>query len=113
MIDHEIIAGVAILAGATRRPGLAFGVVDLYTRRTSAKAATLGATLCLVGAAALAADAAIMARCLAAIGFLVLTAPAGAHLIARAGYRSGESLAERTASDELANAGNPSSPSSE
>jgi multicomponent Na+:H+ antiporter subunit G len=78
---------------------------DLLTRmHASSKAGTLGAALVLAAVAIQLAEFAIVARCLLIILFLVLTAPVSAHVIARAGYRSGVPLSEQTVLDEYAQA---------
>jgi multicomponent Na+:H+ antiporter subunit G len=85
-----IIAGL----GMVRMP-------DLLTRmHASAKAGTLGAVLILVAAAVAFADTAIIMRVVLIILFLFLTAPLAAHIIARAGYRSGVPLSSETVVDE-------------
>jgi multicomponent Na+:H+ antiporter subunit G len=74
---------------------------DLLTRmHASAKAGTLGAVLILVAAAVAFAETAIIMRVVLIILFLFLTAPLAAHMIARAGYRSGVPLASETVVDE-------------
>jgi multicomponent Na+:H+ antiporter subunit G len=85
-----LLAGVGLL----RLP-------DLFLRMSAtAKAATLGAALAAVGAAAHFADAAIAGRVLVIVFFLFLTAPVAAHKIGRAGYRRGAPLYEGTICDE-------------
>jgi multicomponent Na+:H+ antiporter subunit G len=74
---------------------------DLLTRmHASAKAGTLGAALTLVAAAVAFAETAIIMRVVLIILFLFLTAPLAAHMIARAGYRSGVPLSSETVVDE-------------
>jgi len=74
-----LLAGVGLL----RLP-------DLFLRMSAtAKAATLGAALTALGAAAHFGDAAITGRVLVIVVFLLLTAPVAAHKIGRAGYRRG------------------------
>ena len=65
------------------------------------KAGTLGAGLILVGEAIFFAELGIALRALAAITFLLLTAPVAAHLIGRAAYWSGIQLSSRTWVDHL------------
>ncbi len=83
---------------------------DLYTRmQASSKAATLGA-LCVVVAGALHfADGALAVRALLVCFFLALTAPVGAHVIARAGHRSGVRMRDADAIDEMGGAAAPRS----
>ena len=65
------------------------------------KAGTLGAGLILIAEAFFYAEVGITLRALAAISFLLLTAPVGAHLIGRAAYYSGIRLWHKTWIDEL------------
>ncbi len=78
---------------------------DLYTRMSAtSKAATLGASLVLLGAAVHFGTAAAAGRAIVIVAFLFLTAPPAAHAIGRAGYRRGSPLWEGTVADELAGA---------
>ena len=65
------------------------------------KAGTLGAGLILIAVAFFYADLGITLRSLAAITFLLQTAPVAAHLIGRAAYYSGIRLWEKTWIDQL------------
>jgi multicomponent Na+:H+ antiporter subunit G len=74
---------------------------DLFLRMSAtAKAATLGAALTALGAAAHFGDVATAGKALAIVFFLFLTAPVAAHRIGRAGYRRGAPLYEGTVCDE-------------
>jgi multicomponent Na+:H+ antiporter subunit G len=85
-----VVAGIGIV----RMP-------DLPTRmHASSKAGTLGAILLLVGVAIAYMDTAIVWRVVLIVMFLSLTAPVAAHMIARAGYRSGVPLTPETVIDE-------------
>jgi len=111
-VDNEGLASLimhwgAIVIGAV---GVAFcllsavGVVrlnDLYNRMQAAsKGSTLGAMFLLVAAAMWFGEGAIWLRVLAVVVFLMLTAPVAAHLIARAGYLSGEPMQKDAVMDE-------------
>jgi multicomponent Na+:H+ antiporter subunit G len=75
---------------------------DLYLRMSAtSKAATLGAALVLLGAAAHFGTAAVAGRAIVIVAFLFLTAPVAAHAIGRAGYRRGSPLWKGTLADEL------------
>ena len=75
---------------------------DLLTRMHAAtKAGTFGAGLILIAEAVFYHDTGITLRALAAIVFLLLTAPVAAHLIGRAAYHSGIKLSKQTWIDEL------------
>jgi multicomponent Na+:H+ antiporter subunit G len=92
-----VLAGV----GLVRLP-------DLYLRMSAtSKAATLGASLVLLGAAAHFGTAAVAGRAVVIVAFLFLTAPLAAHGIGRAGYRRRSPLWEGTVADELAGAERP------
>ena len=76
---------------------------DLYLRMSAtSKAATLGASLVLLGAAVHFGTSAVAGRAVVIVVFLVLTAPVAAHTIGRAGYRRRRPLWKGTIADELA-----------
>lgn len=78
---------------------------DLYLRMSAtSKAATLGASLVLLGAAVHFGTAAVAGRAVVIVVFLFLTAPVAAHAIGRAGYRRKSPLWAGTIVDELADA---------
>ena len=84
----EVIAGVLILLGAAFTFIAALGLVrlpDIFTRmHASTKAGVLGSSLILIAGGILFGDGAVWARVIAAIFFLLLTAPIAAHMIGRA-----------------------------
>ena len=74
---------------------------DVYIRMHAAtKAGTLGTGLILAAVAIHFADAGVAIRTLAAIAFLLITAPVAAHMIGRAAYRTGVPLWEGSIIDE-------------
>jgi multicomponent Na+:H+ antiporter subunit G len=78
---------------------------DLYLRMSAtSKAATLGASLVLLGSAVHFGTAAVAGRAVVIVVFLFLTAPVAAHTIGRAGYRRKSPLWQGTIADELADA---------
>lgn len=89
-IAEILIAGL-ILSGSFFGLTAALGLLrmpDIYTRMsTSGKAATLCCGLLLAGVAMLFHDTQVTARTVAAILFLLMTVPVGAHMIARAAFR--------------------------
>mgnify|MGYP006422097443 CR=1 FL=1 len=101
----SVLAGIVVLIGAVFVLAAGVGVLrmpDVYIRMHAAtKAGTLGSGLMLLGVALQAADTAIVLRALAAIGFLILTAPVAAHLLGRAAYMSGVPMWPGTVIDEL------------
>jgi multicomponent Na+:H+ antiporter subunit G len=85
-----LVAGLGIL----RLP-------DLLTRmHASSKAGTLGAVCILLAVALRFGDFVITVKTVLIVLFLFLTAPVAAHMIGRAGYRSGVRLCDETAFDE-------------
>jgi multicomponent Na+:H+ antiporter subunit G len=102
----SLLAGACLVVGAAFMALGALGLVrlpDVYTRMSaSSKAATLGASLLLLGAAAHFGRADVAGRALVIAVFLFLTAPVAAHAIARAGYRRRSPLCAGTLADELA-----------
>lgn len=76
---------LAVLAGL----GL-LRMPDLYTRMSAtSKASTLGAALLVLGAALVFGTEPSVARAVAVVAFVMLTAPIAAHRIGRAGYVTG------------------------
>ena len=101
----ELVTSVLVLAGAFFAFAAALGVLrlpDVLIRmHASTKAGTLGCGLMLVAVATHFGDTAVAAEALAAILFLLLTAPIAAHMIGRAAYRTGVPLWKGTVVDEL------------
>lgn len=95
-----LLAGVAlILLGAV---GLN-RFDDVFARMHAAtKATTLGMVLVLTGAALQMSHLGDAVKMMLVIIPQLITAPVGAHMIARAAYRSGTELSDKTAIDELA-----------
>ncbi|MEM1286898.1 MAG: monovalent cation/H(+) antiporter subunit G [Pseudomonadota bacterium] len=101
----NILTGLIVLAGAAFALVAAIGILrfpDFYSRSHAAsKAGTLGSGLLLFALAIYSADSAIATRALAAFFFLLLTAPIGSHLLARAAYFVGHKPWHGTRIDEL------------
>ena len=87
----EIIAGILVLLGGCFAFIAALGIVrlpDVLTRmHASTKAGTLASSLILVAVAVHFGTIDVIAKCVAAISFLLLTAPLAAHMIGRASAR--------------------------
>lgn len=100
----DIIVSLFVLAGGVFALAAGLGVLrlpDLLTRmHASTKAGTLGSGLILVAVAVAFAEGTVIARAVAAIMFLLLTAPVAAHLIGRAAFRTGVPMVERTRSEK-------------
>jgi multicomponent Na+:H+ antiporter subunit G len=105
MIIFEIITALLLVSGAFFAFVAGLGVVrlsDILMRmHASTKAGTLGAGLILLGLAVHFAEIAVVTRSIAAIVFLLVTAPVAAHMIGRAAYKSGIRLTEATVIDEF------------
>jgi len=99
------VGAVLLLAGAVFVLLATVGVLrfpDLYTRMHAAsKAGVVGAGMILLAIAIVSFDSAVALRAIVAIVFLILTTPIGAHLLARAAYKSGYQPTKATISNEL------------
>jgi multicomponent Na+:H+ antiporter subunit G len=88
-----LLSAFLVLAGAGFALVSALGLLrlpDLFTRMHAAsKAGTAGSGLLLVAAALGSGDWEIWFKCIAAIGFFVVTAPLAAHLLAKAALGAG------------------------
>ncbi|RIL06713.1 MAG: Na+/H+ antiporter subunit G [Proteobacteria bacterium] len=101
---RDALTALLLLAGGFFCFVAALGVLrmpDTYIRmHASSKAGTLGCGLVLAAVAVHFGDIGIGSRATIAIAFLLLTAPAGAHMIGRAAYRTGVPLWQRSVVDE-------------
>lgn len=101
----EIIVGILMLIGAGFMCIASLGLIrmpDLLMRMHAAtKAGTIGAGFLLLAMAVHFGSLQVITTCLAAIFFLIATAPVAAHLIARAGYFEEVELWDQTATDEV------------
>lgn len=100
----EILSLILAAIGALLILVAGIGIVrlpDLLTRmHASSKAGTLGAVCILLAVALRFGDFVITVKTVLIVLFLFLTAPVAAHMIGRAGYRSGVRLSDETAFDE-------------
>lgn len=98
------LAGILVLGGAFFCFVAALGIVrlqDVLIRmHASSKAGTLGSGMILLAVALYFAEVSVVARAIAAIAFLVITAPVASHMIGRAAYAFGVKLWEGTVLDE-------------
>jgi multicomponent Na+:H+ antiporter subunit G len=101
----ERISAVLLVVGALFMLLAGLGLLrlpDLFMRLQAAtKASTLGVGCMLLGVAVHFQDLAVTVRAVLVIGFFFLTAPVGAHVIARAAYAVGVPLWKGTITDEL------------
>ncbi len=84
----EIVAGIFVLMGGFFSLIAALGIIrlpDVLTRmHASTKAGTLSSSLIFVAVALHFGEASVYVKCIAAVLFLILTAPLAAHMIGRA-----------------------------
>jgi multicomponent Na+:H+ antiporter subunit G len=89
----DLLAAVSLVLGGALTFIAALGVLrmpDVYIRmHASTKAGTLGVLLIALALVFVGADAGVVSKAVAVFAFVLLTAPIGAHLIARAAWRSG------------------------
>jgi multicomponent Na+:H+ antiporter subunit G len=106
---REALSAALLLLGATFVLLAAVGVVrmpDVFTRMQAAtKAASLGAICMLLGVAVFFGQLDVTVRAVLIVGFVFLTAPVSAHMIARAAYAAGVPLWAGTHLDELGRPG--------
>jgi monovalent cation/proton antiporter MnhG/PhaG subunit len=104
---REILAVLLLLGGASVVALAALGVArlpDPFSRmHAAAKAGVAGAGLLLLGAGLAFGTMAAMLTVLAAVIFLVLTAPLASHALGRAAYVAGAPLGAASVADALAN----------
>ena len=102
---REVISAILLLTGVFFMLVAALGVLrlpDLYTRISAAtKASTLGVGFSLLSLAVHFNVLGVTSRALATFGFVIITAPVGAHLISRSAYRKGVPLWKGSGTDEL------------
>jgi len=101
----EVITCIFLVVGAFFIFVAGIGILrmpDIFLRMSATtKAGTIGLGALLAGLAVFYHTIGIDARTLATIGFVVLTAPVGAHRIGRIAYLVGLPLWENTVRDEL------------
>lgn len=105
----DFIVGFFVAAGAFFSIVTAIGLIrlpDIYSRTHAAsKSATLGVMCILIGTLVFffTEEGLFNSRVVLGIFFVLITAPVGGHLIARASYNSGVKLWEKSIQDDLAN----------
>lgn len=102
---NDWISAALLVIGALFMLLASVGVLrlpDVFMRLQAAtKAATLGVGCMLLAVAFHFEDLAVATRAVLVMAFVFLTAPVGAHMIARAAYAVGAPLWEGTITDEL------------
>jgi len=102
---RDILAMILLGVGTIFMFLAAIGVLrmpDVYQRMSATtKVATMGVGSALFAAAFHFDELGITVRAVATVGFILLTAPVAAHMIARAAYVAGVPLWEGTITDEL------------
>ncbi len=101
----DILTAIFLLTGSFFALVAAIGVFrlpDLFTRmHASSKAGTLGGGLIMAALAIHFTESRVTTEALLIVAFIVSTAPIAAHVIARAAYRTGEPLWDKSVIDEL------------
>lgn len=102
---REVVTAVLLLMGSAAIFLAAVGLYrmpDLFLRMAAtSKSTTLGAAAILLAVAVHFGNLEVTSRVVAAIVFVLLTAPVAAHMIARAAYFAGAPLWERSAHNDL------------
>lgn len=79
-----------------------FRLPDVFMRmHASTKAGTLGCGLVLAAVAVFFGEIDVISRAVAAILFILVTAPIAAHIVGRAAHRTGSPMWDRTHRDDL------------
>jgi len=103
---NDIIVSILIILGGGFAAIAGLGLLrlpDVLIRmHASTKAGTLGVGLIVLGVSVYFASSLVITKALLIIAFLFLTAPVGAHLIARAAYRRGIRLWAETRMEDAA-----------
>lgn len=102
---RDIVTALLVLSGSFFALISAIGVLrlpDLYTRmHASSKSGTLGVGFIMAAVAVHFCETTVTLEVFLIIGFIVITAPIAAHVIARAAYRKGEPLWAESVIDDL------------
>ena len=97
---NDMIVSILIVLGGGFAAAAGLGLLrlpDVLIRmHATTKAGTLGVGLIILGVSVHFASSLVVTKALLIIAFLFLTAPVGAHLIARAAYRRGIRLWDKT-----------------
>jgi multicomponent Na+:H+ antiporter subunit G len=103
---QNYISGILLIIGAAFALVATLGIVrlpDIYSRMHAAsKAGTVGSGAMLIALAVFADEPATTLRALAAVAFVMLTAPVSAHLLAKAAYSAGYRLWDKSVIDDMA-----------
>ena len=101
----EIAVGIVLVVGAVFALIASIGLLrlkDVYMRmHAGSKAGTLGSGLMLLALAVHAHQLDVITRAIAGVVFFLLTAPVGAHLLAKAAYEAGYRPCSDTKIDEM------------
>lgn len=101
----DYFAGILVIIGAFFALVASVGLIrlpDIYSRMHAAsKAGTVGSGLMMIALACTAGDSGTAIRALAGVFFFILTAPIAAHLLARAAYKVGYRLWDKSVIDDM------------
>lgn len=102
---QNYVAGILVIIGAAFALVATIGVLrlpDIYSRMHAAsKAGTVGSGAMLIALAVFAEEPATALRAIAAVAFVMLTAPVSAHLLAKAAYSAGYRLWSNSVVDDM------------
>jgi multicomponent Na+:H+ antiporter subunit G len=108
MSVQEVVAAVLLGIGTLFAFTAAVGVVrlpDVFARMHAAtKASTFGALFTVAGAGVVLSGATEVTKLVLIGVFMLITAPAAAHMVSRAAHRAGTELGPQTVRDDLATA---------
>ena len=103
---QNYVAGLLLILGAGFALVATLGILrlpDIYSRMHAAsKAGTVGSGAMLIALAVFADEPATALRAIAAVAFVMLTAPVSAHLLAKAAYSAGYRLWQNSVADDMA-----------
>lgn len=109
---QNYISGILLIVGAGFALVATLGILrlpDIYSRMHAAsKAGTVGSGAMLIALAVFAEEPATTLRALAAVAFVMLTAPVSAHLLAKSAYSAGYRLWDKSVIDDMAEGGSSS-----
>ena len=101
----EVLAWTLIVAGAFFTFAAGLGLLrfpDLLSRiHSAAKPQSFGMALLLIGLALRLQQGRYLSMLILVVGFHMMSAPVSAHMVARAGYRTGKTSSEHLVVDEL------------
>lgn len=106
----EFVAGLLVIIGSFFALVASVGLIrlpDVYSRMHAAsKAGTVGSGLMMIALTVSAGDTATAIRAIAGLIFFIMTAPIAAHLLARAAFKVGYPLWDKSVVDDMSDNSN-------